>query len=107
MVETWRSSWFGEDGTRLLYILPANMADATLPLTITPKPQKMVRAMVGRLEIMTPERESDITRRLDANAPVEDLGRFAEPVLHRILATSHDANVKTRAQTMLAKLKIN
>jgi hypothetical protein len=107
MVQTWQSSWFGEEGTRLLYILPANMADQALPLTITPKPQLSVRVMVGRLEIMTPERESDITRRLAGDAPVSDLGRFAEPVLHRVLAVSRDATVKARAQAMLKKLSVN
>jgi hypothetical protein len=104
MVATWRTSWFGEDGTRLLYILPAAMADANLPLTITPKPQKMVRVMVGRLEAMTPEREHDLIQRLGGDGQINDLGRFAEPALHRIIQITQDPHVKARAQALLTKL---
>jgi hypothetical protein len=104
MVATWRTSWFGEQGTRLLYVLPATMADANLPLTITPKPQQMVRVMVGRLELMTPQRENDLAKRLAGDGPINDLGRFAEPALQRILAITHDAHVKSRAQALLVKM---
>jgi hypothetical protein len=104
MVATWLTSWFGEEGTRLLYILPATMADANLPLTITPKPQQMVRVMVGRLEVMTPEREHDLAQRLSGNGPINDLGRFAEPSLWRIVAITHDQHVKSRALALLTKL---
>jgi hypothetical protein len=104
MVATWRTSWFGEQGTRLFYILPASMADATLPLTVTPKPQQMVRVMVGRLEIMTAQREQQIAQQLAENE-TPDLGRFAEPALRRIIRVTQDAQVKARAQATLAKLK--
>jgi hypothetical protein len=105
MVATWRTSWFGEEGTRLLYILPATMADANLPLTITPKPQQMVRVMVGRLEVMTPERENDLAKRLAGDGPITDLGRFAEPSLRRIVEITNDPHIKTRAQATLTKLR--
>ena len=35
--------------------LPRQRADAILPLEITPKPNKLVRVLVGRMEIMTRE----------------------------------------------------
>src|SRR6185503_15542999 len=53
MVNTWRSSWFGEDGTRLLYLLPQSLTERMIPLKVTPTPQRVVRTMVGRLEILT------------------------------------------------------
>src|SRR5437588_10159859 len=53
MVKTWDDSWFAEEGTRVLYILPREWTDRTLPLTITPQPSKMVRVMVGRAEIIS------------------------------------------------------
>jgi hypothetical protein len=60
MVKTWSSAWFGEEGTRLLYILPDELTDAMLPLRIEPKPASLVRALVGRHDILTPEREKQI-----------------------------------------------
>src|SRR5436853_258232 len=60
MVNTWRSSWFGEEGTRLLYLLPQSLTDKMIPLKVTPAPQKTVRVMVGRLETLTPQIEQKI-----------------------------------------------
>ena len=36
MVKTWQSSWFGEQGTRLFYIVPRRITDELLPLQIDP-----------------------------------------------------------------------
>jgi hypothetical protein len=60
MVKTWRSAWFGEEGTRVLYILPADLTDDLLPLRVEPKPTALVRVLVGRHDVLTPEREKDI-----------------------------------------------
>jgi len=88
MVKTWESAWFGEDGTRVLYILPKDWTDRTLPLKVTPTPDTLVRVMVGRHDVLTPEREREIeelTRKIDgpdrqeAYAALAKLGRFAEP----------------------------
>src|SRR5262249_46033668 len=50
MVNTWRSSWFGESGTRLLHLVPSSLTEKLLPLTIEPAPTERVRVLVGRLE---------------------------------------------------------
>ncbi len=68
MVKTWRDSWFQEEGTRLFYMLPERLTDELLPLTIQPRPDKTVRVMVGRLEIITPEEESRITQIVQQSA---------------------------------------
>jgi len=62
MVKTWSSAWFGEEGTRILYILPPEVTDAMLPLHVDPKPKSLVRVLVGRHDLLTPERE----RRIDS-----------------------------------------
>src|SRR5205823_11569620 len=54
MVNTWKDSWFAEDGLRVLYVLPREWTDRTLPLTIAPAPRDLVRVMVGRAEVLTP-----------------------------------------------------
>jgi hypothetical protein len=62
MVNTWRDSWFAEEGTRLFYFLPQSETDKLLPLEVKPAPAEMLRVMVGRLEIMRPEDEQRVTK---------------------------------------------
>ena len=57
MVNTWTTSYFQTDGIRVLFVLPQSWTDAFIPMTIMPKPKQVVRVMVGRLELLSPERE--------------------------------------------------
>ena len=110
MIETWRDSWF-EEGLRVFYILPRPVTDAVLPITIDPQPTQLVRVLVGRIEIITPEMEQAIRiemQRLDDPSPevraaaqsaLRKQGRFAEPVLKRLLRGEDDA---TRAAVVKA-----
>jgi hypothetical protein len=96
MVRTWEDSWF-EEGFRVLYVLPRQQTDAILPLEITPKPTKLVRVLVGRMEIMTPEASQELfqflTRLRKApgiqNAEVVKVqrryGRFLAPMVREVL----------------------
>lgn len=92
MVNTWRSSWFNEEGTRVLYILPPATVDAVLPLRIDPTPKETRRVFVGRIEIVTNAAQREIERALlamDAEKAnlfwqtpiVKRLGRFAGPAV--------------------------
>jgi hypothetical protein len=95
MLATWRDSWF-EDGLRVFYVLPRAETDRVLPLSIDPQPAELVRVLVGRTEILTPERQAriaDLARKLadaspsarrDALAALEHEGRFARPILERM-----------------------
>ncbi len=40
MVNTWRTSWFGENGTRLLYLVPDKLTEKLLPLAVDPAPDR-------------------------------------------------------------------
>jgi hypothetical protein len=62
MVQTWDKAWFGEEGTRVLYLFPRPVTDAWLPIDIKPMPQNIRRSMVGRIDILTPEQEREIDR---------------------------------------------
>jgi hypothetical protein len=62
MVRTWERAWFGEDGDRVLYLVPRGRTDELLPLTVTPKPGEVVRVLVGRHDFLTPEREAAVDR---------------------------------------------
>lgn len=127
MVKTWRSSWFGEHGTRLLYVVPPSVTDELLPLEISPAPEETVRVLVGRMEIMSREEESriegivrrsaaeraarlqaagsDASKLKYAGPPeLETLGRLAEPALARVLAISSDATLRGEARTLLRQM---
>jgi len=104
MVKTWDDSWFGEEGLRVLYLLPQSWTDEALPITLDPQPKSLVRVMVGRAELITPSTEwellkqavrfsdADAAGQLEAVTAVQDLhlGRFAEPTARRVLG-SHPA----------------
>lgn len=127
MVKTWRSSWFGENGTRLLYLVPRPVTDALLPLEIDPKPEQVVRVLVGRMEIMTPQEESRVTtlvrdsaqaRRasivasdgVDKYVPptqLADLGRLAEPALSRVQTINKNPEIRGEAKLLLQWLASN
>lgn len=80
MVKTWRAAWFGEEGTRVLYLLPDDMTTELLPLRIEPKPTSLVRVLVGRHDVLTPEREKQIdswVAKLTRSVPEGDPGRRA------------------------------
>jgi hypothetical protein len=89
MIETWRDSWF-EEGSRLIYIVPARAVDAILPLQVEPPPSQTVRVFVGRIELVTSE-----TRRLVESAvaksdwsAMDRYSRFLDPILKRIYSGS-------------------
>jgi hypothetical protein len=88
MVKTWKADWFEEAGTRVLYLVAEPTTEELLPLKIDPKPDKQVRVLVGRHDVLTPERERDIdalVKRLHgesnddakaADATLKKLGRY-------------------------------
>ena len=96
MVKTWEDSWF-EEGFRVFYVLPRQQTDAILPLEITPRPNKLVRVLVGRMEVMTPESEQEILGLLSRlkkapgtqNSEVSEFrkryGRFLAPMIRTVL----------------------
>jgi len=98
MINTWKSSWFAENGTRVLYVLPRTWTDQTLPMTLNPAPRELTRVMVGRAEVLTPGLEQRLITQLDkarqgdseamaqVHETVKNLGRFAEPAFYRALA---------------------
>ncbi len=115
MVDTWEKSYFRNDGLRILSILPRSYTDAAIPIQIDPQPQQLVRIMVGRVEVLTPGTErrlekvvadlgsEDPEARKSAEAQLASFGRLREPVLRRVLALSKVAEVRARAETLIAQ----
>jgi hypothetical protein len=104
MIETWRDSWF-EEGSRVLYVVPAAFVDRILPLTIQPQPAQVVRAFVGRMEVTTPATERAVERAFAThdNATLAKYGRFLEPILHTMIQREKNpAKAKELSQNLSA-----
>ncbi|HEV3122489.1 MAG TPA: hypothetical protein VGY53_11330, partial [Isosphaeraceae bacterium] len=113
MVNTWRSSYFGTEGVRALFVLPQEWTDQSIPLTINPTPKAVTRVMVGRMELLTPERErlaeaavrdlasQDTAKRLAAFQTLNAQGRYVEPIVRRVVTTTRDENVRDLCRRLL------
>lgn len=100
MTNTWETSYFQNDGLRVLYVMPRRLVDETIPIRIKPAPDKLERVMVGRVEVLTPAVEAELLKQLAAlkspdkkirdaaTASFEQLGRLKEPTLRRLLVLS-------------------
>lgn len=117
MVNTWRTSWFGEHGTRLLYLVPGKLTDELLPLSVEPAPDERVRVLVGRLETLTPEDCQRLVQTLagtgmggtssteQALHELASLGRFAEPAIQYVIGQSKDTQLRDRLEAVLAEVR--
>lgn len=65
MVATWDNLWFTEPGTRILAVLPKSYADEMVPLQISPKPRKLERVFVARLELINRTSEATLVNALN------------------------------------------
>lgn len=67
MVATWKHTWFREQGTRVLTIVPQEWVDPVLPISITPAPKELKRVFVARLEVLSPAQEDRLLTILGGN----------------------------------------
>jgi hypothetical protein len=95
MVSTWSESWF-EEGTRLFYFMPQSKVDEILPLQIRPEPASIVRAFVGRMELLTPAARENLEKAIMASdtGAMLKYGRFLQPFADIVLAR---ADARSRA----------
>lgn len=117
MVKTWQSSWFGEEGTRLFYVLPSSLTEEILPLTVSPAPDEVVRVLVGRMEVLTPEQGTGILAALSSlgtcattgseplRSELARLGRFAEPAVASLHQKESDLQRRGQLAALLEELR--
>ena len=117
MVNTWCASWFGENGTRLLYLVPGKLTDELLPLSVDPPPLERVRVLVGRLETLTPEDCQRLVHTLAGSgageqptadsikAELASLGRFAEPAIQFAILQTSEQPTRGRLEAILAGIR--
>ncbi len=105
MVETWWSSYFGANGLRVFWVLPEAKTAAILPLEVTPAPDKMVRVIVGRSEVLRPAQEQQYLVQSKSSAEHEALNwqhvvskdRFGLAYKKRVEALAAGADPKVTA----------
>jgi hypothetical protein len=99
MVKTWEDSWF-EDGLRVFYVLPKQLVDDILPLSVWPEPKQIARGFVGRMEVIDEVTMSTVSRAIsmEDDATLQAYGRFLGPITERMfeagMASSRDAVTK-------------
>ena len=85
MVKTWSGDWFGDEGTRVLYIVPNAVTTDFLPIRIDPKPETLVRVLVGRHDVLTPEKEKDVDALVkQLNSDSNALSQAADRILNQM-----------------------
>ena len=126
MVETWKSSWFNEQGRRVLYMVPGTITDELLPLHVEPAPQESLRVLVARMELLSPQDEEALLTQLRdsinqraafyadlANKgkaypippEIASYGRMAEPALARVATIAKNEAVRREAKWLLAQIR--
>ena len=102
MVNTWRDTWF-EEGTRVLYIVPKRAVDAVLPLTISPAPEAVSRAFVGRMDVITEAEIANVRSAIAVknSAALAKYGRLLGVIGERILAGTSSATERARVESVL------
>jgi hypothetical protein len=103
MVETWRKTWFREEGDRVLTLMPRATIDQMLPLKISPQPAKTERVFVARIEMISPEKEQAIVRLLNSDKKPEtkDLEEFNSLGLGRFV----DGAIEIATQIQTGKMR--
>ncbi len=106
MLATWRSDWF-EPGARLFYIVPPALTETVLPIRIEPAPTRVVRVLVGRMELLTPRRRDRVRQLLDnfddplAKAELTRQSRFISPILRDLINEEPEPTLRRRIQQLL------
>lgn len=102
MVETWWDSYFAADGLRVFWVVPAAKTDAILPLEVSPAPEKIVRVIVGRSEVLRPAREKEWLA-LSTSTEDSERSRWDSLRYHDRFGGAYERRVKALSTATAAK----
>ena len=92
LLNTWELSYFKSPGLRLFFMVPRAWTDNYLPLDVS-VPCEIKRAMVGRLELVTPEQRALLTQLALAPVPTKPWVKFElkgnVPVVYGTMPTAY------------------
>jgi hypothetical protein len=75
LLNTWEQSYFKSAGLRLFFMVPRAWTDSYLPLDVS-VPCEIKRAMVGRLELVTPEQRTLLKEMAQAPVPTKPWANY-------------------------------
>jgi len=75
LLNTWELSYFKSTGLRLFFMVPKAWTDSYLPLDVS-VPCDIKRAMVGRLELVTPEQRALLQELAQGPVPTKSWARY-------------------------------
>jgi hypothetical protein len=113
----WADEFFHSPGVTLLYRLPQEEYDRLLPLTVKPRPEKVVRVGLIQQVLCEPELaeriarlvkqldDDDFDKREVAQRELGKLGRAAYGPLRRLLPTVFAPEAKRRLDELLEKIE--
>ena len=74
-----------DEGTRVLYTVAEPMTNELLPIKIDPKPDQIVRVLIGRHDLLTPEREREVDLLVkQLNGPSNPAAEAAERLMNQL-----------------------
>ena len=104
LLNTWNAAYFKSSGLRLFFLVPRGWTDHYLPLKVS-IPADIVRTMVGRIELISPEQRAALDALSTATnlndealatlySSVQKLGRFTTPLLWDRFRTQPTPGIK-------------
>jgi hypothetical protein len=76
LLNTWEVSYFRSPGLRLFFLVPQAWTEAYLPLQLSVR-SEIKRAMIGRLELVTPEQRALLRQLAQARPPTKPWAQLA------------------------------
>jgi hypothetical protein len=113
IADVWKKAFFETDGLTTFYRLPQSEYDRLLPLTVNPKPEKVVRVMLGHQPRCEPELAEQVQKlieqlsarefpqRVAAQKQLSAIGKAALPYLNRALKDASDPELKMRLTKLM------
>ena len=104
LLSTWNVAYFKSAGLRLFFLVPRGWTDHYLPLKVS-VPADIVRTMVGRIELISPEQRAGLDELSAATnlgddailtlyKSIQKLGRFTTPLLWERLRAQPTPGIK-------------
>jgi hypothetical protein len=62
MLNTWKKSYFQTPGIRVFWVVPEQIVNEVLPISMTPEPESLKRVLVARSEVLSPAFEEKLKK---------------------------------------------
>ncbi|MEJ6828768.1 MAG: hypothetical protein QNK61_01110, partial [Akkermansiaceae bacterium] len=102
MVQTWWHSYFEQPGLRVFWVVPIDKTNEILPLTVSPAPEKTVRVLVGRSEVLRPRFEQQLVEAYKVRKEKKKSAAWASNMFHRY-GLAFQERVQTLSGEKIAK----